>query len=146
MDKMNVVAVDDDLVNLEIILKNVSDMGHSAIGFGNGAEAWNYLQQNVGSFDIIVIDKMMPVMDGNKLLRNIRAHPMMERVPVIMQTADTREGKYGEAIQDGVDFYIMKPYLPEKLATFIKAAIRSMKMEEKKSFVDMINDEKKLNN
>lgn len=76
-------------------------------------------------------------MSGDEVVFKLQQDPVLKKVVVIMQTADTRSGKAGEALEEGVDFYLMKPYHPQKLKTLLKAAIRFREKKNSNESDDM---------
>jgi DNA-binding response OmpR family regulator len=74
--------------------------------------------------DLIILDIMMPLMDGMEVLREIRSHRGTSRIPVIMLTAKTASVTVDEARQLWVSDYVMKPFDPEKLVAKVKKALK----------------------
>lgn len=127
---VNVIAVDDNQDHLFILLKNLKEFGYNAQGFEDGDTAWEYMQAFPDYADVVMLDKMMPKMDGMKLVENMQAHPEIQHTIVIMQTADTRLGKCYEALENGVHFYLKKPFSQEKMYALLKAAVRIKKKQK----------------
>jgi two-component system response regulator CpxR len=78
-----------------------------------------------GGFDLIVLDIMMPEMDGFEVLRNIRAASM---VPIIMLTARTEQQDRIAALDAGADDYLAKPFGPQELLARIRAVLRRSRL------------------
>jgi len=88
----------------------------------SGEEAWRLLQQN-DTFDLILLDRMMPGMDGVELLRQIKATPAFKKVPVIMQTAASAPEQVREGLLAGALYYLTKPYERDSLLAIVRAAL-----------------------
>lgn len=80
-----ILCVDDDASSVQLISDMLANMGHQAISAASGAEALRLLQQE--PVDLILLDILMPQMDGYETCRRILAHPAWQRIPVIMVTA-----------------------------------------------------------
>lgn len=149
---LKVMAVDDDEINLEILLKNLNDSGFDSISFEDGQEAWNHLQTNPEDIDIILLDKMMPKMDGMEVLDRIKKHDLLKNIPVIMQTgdlqhADTEGERLRANLTAGAYYYLEKPFDPSVMVSLINAAARDCvrrndllrQMKQEKAITQMLN-------
>ena len=108
-----VLVVDDEPINLEIIKETLADENMELVTAANGQEALD--QMALDAFDLILLDRMMPVMDGMAVLRTIKAEPAWRDVPVIMQTAAASPTEVREGIEAGAHYYLTKPYDPDAL-------------------------------
>lgn len=106
---LSVLVVDDDSFNQDIAIDLLSSLGHTGVVVGDGGKALHCLNQR--HFDVVLMDIMMPVMDGLATLAAIRAKEKLTRqhVPVIMATGHTEPGDGPRLIQAGADGYITKP-------------------------------------
>lgn len=150
---LKVMAVDDDKTNLEILMKNLKDSGYDSIGFEDGDTAWTYLAQNPEEIDIILLDKMMPRMDGMEVLDNIKSHSLLRNIPVIIQTGDVENAKT-EAdrlkanLTAGAYYYLEKPFDPSVMVSLVNAAARDCvrrnellhQMKQETSITQMIRE------
>ena len=105
---LTILTVDDDMINLKL-LKSMLKKTESAseiIEAGNGAEAINILKSRT-DIDLILLDIVMPVMNGIEMLKIVRADNSLKKVPIIVLTTD--ETKKAEAIEFGADGFLMKP-------------------------------------
>jgi CheY-like chemotaxis protein len=119
-----ILVVDDEPVNLEIIAEHLSDAGYDMQLFDSAPQAWQHLQQADGKpYDLILLDRMMPVMDGMQLLRGIKADPRFRQTPVVMQTAASGPEQIREGIAAGAYYYLSKPYSGRELRAIIQAAL-----------------------
>lgn len=108
-----VLVVDDEPINLEIIKEILADEDLNLDLAENGQEALNLIAAT--SYDLILLDRMMPVMDGMTLLRTIKSTAAWRDTPVIMQTAAASPTEVREGIAAGAHYYLTKPYEPDAL-------------------------------
>lgn len=120
----NIMAVDDDAMNLEILTKNLEDAGFVAQGYVNSQEAWQQLQEHPEDTDILLLDKMMPNLDGMKILENIKKHETLQHIPVIIQTGDIGPEQTREGLAAGAYYYLEKPFEPSVMVALVNAAAR----------------------
>lgn len=118
-----ILVVDDEPLNLEILSEYLDGTGYVIITAEQGAQAWDILQQSEQEFDLVVLDRMMPVMDGIELLTKIKAEPRFTQIPVILQTAAASKEQVAEGLQRGAYYYLVKPYEREALISIIRAAL-----------------------
>jgi DNA-binding response OmpR family regulator len=109
MAKKTVLVVDDDPNITELIRVNLDAAGYSVTCAANGREAIE--QIDVAKPDLMIVDVMMPEMDGWELCKTIKDDPDMEGVPIVMLTArgTDRDRLIGRDIF-GVDEYVTKPF------------------------------------
>lgn len=118
------VCVDDEEFNLEILEKHLKMGGFECATFLNGEDALKYITENSKRVDVILLDIMMPGIDGIQVLKELKANEATKTIPVIMQTAVTQEKKNVEGIESGAYYYITKPYSHSVLVSIVKSAIR----------------------
>jgi two-component system chemotaxis response regulator CheY len=109
------ILVVDDMSTMRRIVKNILKQ----LGFSNMEEAENgqeALQKlRAESFGFVVSDWNMPVMPGIEMLRAIRADEKLKHIPVLMVTAEAQKENLIEAIQAGVNNYVVKPFTAETM-------------------------------
>jgi CheY-like chemotaxis protein len=84
----------------------------------DGQEALNKLEQNRTAekkFDLIILDLMLPEVDGIKVLEKIRTDPVTEELPVIIVSAKSKDGDILDGLKKGANYYITKPFEPQEL-------------------------------
>jgi len=108
MKKLNILSVDDDFINLKLVGSILKRNAHTnrVIEASNGLEALEQLRKN-SDINLILLDLVMPVMDGLKFLDNISSDERLKDIPVIVLTTD--ETKKHEAFEKGVYDFIVKP-------------------------------------
>lgn len=118
---IKVLAVDDEPFNLDIMQEYFSDERIECTTAADGAEALKLLEDGA-KVDVIVLDRMMPVMNGMEFLNHVKEEKQYRDIPVIMQTAATASHQVAEGIKSGVFYYLSKPYSKEVLLSLIRAA------------------------
>lgn len=118
------LVVDDEPFNLEIIAEHLDGAGYELVTANDGQEAWELLQgAPEDEFDALILDRMMPRMDGLTLLKLVKQEARFRQMPVIMQTAAASKEQVMEGIQNGAYYYLTKPFDGEVLATIVRAAL-----------------------
>jgi len=119
MQKLSVLLIDDDIELCGLMHEFFTQHGIEVQGAHDGEQGLN-LAFN-GTYDLILLDVMMPKMDGFAVLRQIRRR---SPVPVIMLTARTEHGDRIDGLNTGADDYIPKPFSPDELLARIQAVLR----------------------
>ena len=127
MNTWNILVVDDEILNLEIISEYLSGGPYSLTTAIHGEEAWNKLTQPDSAFDLVILDRMMPVMDGMELLRRMKADTRYANIPVIMQTAASSPEEIREGLAAGCYYYLTKPYQMGALQSIVNAALDDLR-------------------
>lgn len=120
-----ILAVDDERFNLDILTEYLTDDGYRVIGASDGIEALEKLAQHP-EINLIVLDRMMPRMDGMQLMEQLKRDKNFRDIPVIMQTAAASNTQLLEGIQAGVYYYLTKPYEDVMLLSIVKSALQSV--------------------
>ena len=119
VEKKNILVVDDEKEIAELIEIHLMSQDYNVTKAKNGVEALKLLDEN--HFDLVLLDVMMPKMDGKETLKKIREK---NNVPVIMVTAKTSEKDKVEGLTLGADDYVTKPIKPLELIARVKAQLR----------------------
>ncbi len=117
------LIVDDEPFNLEIIEDHLENEGYALVSATDSAEAWAHLEATPQRFDVVLLDRMMPGMDGLEVLARIKAHPQLRALPVIMQTARAAAEDMVDGVKAGAFYYLTKPYDAEMLRSIVRAAV-----------------------
>lgn len=115
-------CVEDDTAIRDIELYALHSTGFEAKGFEDGLAFWNALQTQKPQ--LVVLDVMLPGMDGVELLKKIRADARFYDLPVIMATAKGAEYDKIQSLDLGADDYVVKPFGVMELVSRIKAVLR----------------------
>lgn len=120
--KKVVLTVEDETNILELLKYNLENNGYDVVQASSGEIAISLLEN--GFVDIILLDIMLPGMDGLEVLKIIRSDPRWSKIPVIMLTAKTEEIDKVVGLEVGADDYISKPFGVHELIARIKAVLR----------------------
>ncbi len=126
---MKILIVDDAEIMLLLIQKFVSALGHQTITATNGQIAVDLYQSERP--DLVLMDMMMPVMDGPEASMRIKAIAGNKWVPIVFVTGIGEENRLAEAIEQGADDYLLKPINFRILEAKIKAIQRSIDLQQK---------------
>jgi two-component system response regulator MtrA len=114
------VADDDEDIRMLVVMR-LQHSGHDVEQVGDGATAVE--QCRSGAPDLVVLDLMMPGMNGLDACRTIRADPELARTPVILLTARAQSSDVEAGLAAGADDYITKPFSPRDLAERVDALL-----------------------
>ena len=128
MTQPKILIVDDEPFNVDYLEQELEDMNYSIITACNGREALDQVKS--GQPDLILLDIMMPVMDGFAVLGQLKTDPRLRHIPVIVISAMNDLESVVKGIQQGAEDYLPKPFEPTLLHARITACL------EKKSLRD----------
>lgn len=128
MNDITVLVVDDESRMRKLIRDFLAQKGYSILEAQDGEEALKVFEENKNKIGIILLDVMMPKLDGWSVLRQIR---QTSNVPIIMLTARGEEQDELFGFELGVDEYISKPFSPKILVARVEAIIKRSKAIEK---------------
>ena len=131
MDKNMKILVVDDFSTMRRIIKNLlRDLGfNNTTEADDGTTALPLLQ--AGGFDFLITDWNMPGMQGIDLLKAVRTDPKLQKLPVLMVTAESKRDQIVEAAQAGVNGYIVKPFTAVTLKEKIEKIFERVVAEQK---------------
>lgn len=124
-----ILAVDDRDENRELVARYLSRSGHFVVTAGNGEEALRTLEQ--ADVDVVLLDLVMPGMDGREVLRRIKEHEEWRATPVIVISGHQDMEDIIECIEAGADDYLFKPFNPVLLQARIKAGIERKRWHDR---------------
>lgn len=119
--KKKILAVDDESDVLLLIKTALMSEGYAVTTASNGPDALSVAADQRP--DLIILDMMMPEMSGFDVLEALRSRQETESIPVIMLTGVSDKGKIRQAIDSGIDYYIVKPFEFHDLISKVKIAI-----------------------
>jgi len=111
--KAKILVVDDEPEAVDLIEFNLKQAGYATIAAGDGAEALSKARAN--DPDLIILDVMMPEVDGLEVCKILRRDPATAKVPIVMLTARAAEIDRVVGLELGADDYITKPFSPREL-------------------------------
>ena len=121
--RATILIVDDEPINLDIICAHLENDNYELVKASNGQDAWSILESDPAQFDVIILDRMMPGMDGMELLVNIKETELLEHVPVVMQTAKAENQDIVDGLKAGAYYYLTKPYDGDVLKSIVGSAV-----------------------
>lgn len=122
MSRPKVLIVEDEKNILKVVAYNLEREGYQTASAKDGLEALAAARKEPP--DLIVLDLMLPKLDGLEVCRQLKADPKTARVPIIMLTAKTQEADRVVGLELGADDYVAKPFSVRELAARVKAVLR----------------------
>jgi len=117
------LIIEDNDFTRRLLATQLEAMGYETVGASDGVEGWNILDREGKAFDVVLLDRRMPNMDGMEVLSRIKASSDLQALPVIMQTAADSQQEIIEGIKAGVYYYLTKPFEPAVLLSVTASAV-----------------------
>ena len=127
MAKEKILVVDDEEDILELVRYNLSREGYQVTGTLTGEDALRKVRSD--RFDLIVLDLMLPGIDGLAFTKTIKSDSRLHSIPIIMLTAKGEEADIITGLELGADDYITKPFSPKVMIARVRTALRRHKEE-----------------
>ena len=127
MAKEKILVVDDEEDILELVRYNLSREGYHVTGTLTGEDALRKVRSD--PFDLIVLDLMLPGMDGLAFTKTVKNDSRLRSIPIVMLTAKGEEADIVTGLELGADDYITKPFSPKVMIARVRAALRRHKEE-----------------
>lgn len=145
--KTKILAVDDEEMNIDVLEEHLKEAGFAVVIARDGVEAMDALEKHP-DIEAIVLDRMMPRMDGMEVIRRVKDMDRIRNIPIIMQTAAASNEQILEGLRAEVYYYLTKPYSIFKLVSIVRAALSSTTEQEKmradvrdfKGMISLMND------
>jgi two-component system alkaline phosphatase synthesis response regulator PhoP len=128
MLKQKILVVDDDEDILELVRYNLVKEGYQVVCVTSGEQALKEAKD--GAPDLILLDLMLPGLDGLDVCRRLKGDPLTNTIPIIMLTAKGEEADIVTGLELGADDYVTKPFSPRVLLARLKACFRRKLQEE----------------
>lgn len=125
MPNPHILAVDDEPDILELVSYNLKKEGYQVTAVADGEQALNKAHELKP--DLIVLDLMLPGIDGLEVCRRLKADPYTAVIAILMLTAKGSEADIVSGLELGADDYLVKPFSPRVLAARVKALLRRNK-------------------
>jgi two-component system, OmpR family, alkaline phosphatase synthesis response regulator PhoP len=122
MSKAIALVIDDEADLIELVRYNLEREGYTVLGAADGESG--FARAVSEKPDVIVMDLMLPGIDGLEVCRMLRAESATSRIPIIMLTAKASESDRVVGLELGADDYMTKPFSPRELTARIKALLR----------------------
>lgn len=126
-------CVEDDASIRDIEVYALNSAGFAARGFEDGSSFYAAITGEKDKPQLIVLDVMLPGIDGIELLRRIRANAALKQIPIVMATAKGSEYDKIQGLDLGADYYLTKPFGVMELISCVKAVLRRCGAEDEKS-------------
>jgi sigma-B regulation protein RsbU (phosphoserine phosphatase) len=123
-----ILVVDDNLENRDTLARRLQRQGHTTVMAGDGAEALEIARRE--PFDLVLLDVMMPVLDGYATLAALKADEKLRHIPVIMISALDELESVVRCIEEGADDYLPKPFNPTLLRARIGAGLEKKTLRD----------------
>ena len=128
MEDMSILIVDDDELNRYTLARRLTRDGHANLGMaGNGVEALAAMRQD--KFDLVLLDIMMPELDGFGVLEAMKADAALVGIPVIVISANDDSANFVRAIELGAVDYLSKPFDPVLLRARVTASLERRRLQ-----------------
>lgn len=135
--KKLIAVVDDEPDILNLVTLHLKRAGYEVAGFLNGDQFYAFLENKIP--DLLILDLMLPDIDGFEICKHIKKNNEWEDIPIIMLTAKEDETDKVLGLELGADDYVTKPFSPRELVARVKAVLRRKATEPKTVLVE-IND------
>jgi signal transduction histidine kinase len=122
------LVVDDNLMNRKMLARSLEKEGHLVETVDSGMKALDMLR--AGSFDVVLLDLLMPGMDGSQVLAAIKADRALRHIPVIMVSAQDELDSVVKCIEMGAEDYLPKPFNPVLLKARLNASLEKKKLRD----------------
>jgi CheY-like chemotaxis protein len=122
-EQPRILIVDDDDLNLDVLIECLKDEPYELVQAHDGVEALDLLRHDRKGFDAMVLDRMMPGMNGLEVMSELKADEQFKWIPVVMQTSAASPSEICEGMEAGVFFYLTKPFDQKVLIRMVSAAV-----------------------
>lgn len=128
MPREKILIVEDDKHISKLVEYNLQKAGYEPVAVEDGEEALDFLERH--NADLIILDIMLPEIDGLEVCRRIKQDPRHKNTPIVMLTAKGEEVDRIVGLELGADDYIVKPFSPRELVLRIKAILKRGKTDD----------------
>ena len=138
----SLLVVDDNEMSRDMLSRRLDRQGHMVAGAENGRQALEMIQTN--SFDLVLLDVMMPELNGYQVLERLKADDTLRHIPVIMLSALDELDSVVRCIETGAEDYLPKPFNPVLLRARVGACLEKKRLRDQEVFyLQQIEQEKK---
>jgi class 3 adenylate cyclase len=135
------LLADDDAPNRDLLCRRLQKLGYEVVAVQNGSDALKLVRKE--SFDLVLLDLLMPGLDGREVLAKMKADPNLKDVPVIMISALDQVEGIVRCIELGAEDYIAKPFNPVFLRARVGAGLEKKRLRDREvSYLRQIQEEK----
>ncbi len=126
MSKIRVLVADDDPASLALLVRVLGRAGMETVAAEDGAEVLANLKKSPESFDVLLMDLVMPRMNGFQVLRRLKSHAQLRHIPVILQTASNDPEDIQRGMEAGAYYYLTKPFTQRVVVGIVKTAAQDI--------------------
>ena len=131
MNRCKIVVIEDEPDIVEVISYNLKREGYNVLAVDRGDESINLIRNH--SPNLVILDLMLPGMDGLSVCRQLKSDPLIKDTPVIIISAKGEESDIVIGLEMGADDYLTKPFSPRELLARVKAVLRRGPVKESQS-------------
>jgi CheY-like chemotaxis protein len=125
-----IFVAEDAALNRKLLERLLRNEGHEVVAVEDGGQALDYLLANPDTVDVVLLDIMMPVLDGYAVLQRLKAEKSTSHIPVIMVTAVEDVESVARCIRDGATDYLPKPVDPAILHARLSASLAEKRLRD----------------
>jgi CheY-like chemotaxis protein len=126
MSKIRVLVADDDPASLALLVRVLNRAGMETVAVENGEEAVALLRKAPETYDVVLLDLVMPRMNGLQVLKRLKAHAQLRHIPVIVQTASGAPEDIRKGMEAGAYYYLIKPFTQRLVVGIVKTAAQDV--------------------
>ncbi|GAK58017.1 histidine kinase [Candidatus Vecturithrix granuli] len=138
----HILVIDDAVVNRDVLHDLIHALGHIPFLAKDGFGGLSYMQTH--AIDLVLLDILMPTMDGYEVLECMKEDPALRHIPVIMITAVDELGSVVRCIEKGADDYLVKPFNPTLLKARINACLQKKELHDQQQRYQTLIEEHNL--
>lgn len=132
MGRTCILVVEDEPVDRLRLIDNLEAEGYEVVAAENGTQAWQLLESGPGRFDLVLLDRMLPDLDGLEILKRLKVSPKAAGMPVVMQTALSDSASVTAGLRAGAFYYLTKPFSADTLLAIVGAAL-----DDRRNYLEM---------
>ena len=133
-----ILIVDDEAFNVSVLEQELEDLGYATLSAADGAQALQQIARHAP--DVVLLDMMMPVLDGFAVLERLKADPATRELAVIVISAAHDLGRVARAIELGAEDYLPKPFEPVLLRARLEACLdRKRRRDRELAFLEQVS-------
>lgn len=138
MEAKNILVIDDEPDLIELVSYNLKKEGFKVATALSGEDGLEKIRKS--SFDLLILDLMLPGIQGVEVCRMLRSNPKTESLPIIMLTAKREESDKVRGLETGADDYMTKPFGPKELIARVRALLRRSSSAVKEKVIKVGDD------
>jgi len=124
------LLVDDDEFIRSVMESGLVQLGYDVESASDGRQAWEKLHSAPDRYDLVLVDKNMPNMNGIALLKQLKSEPALAKLPVVILTGDNQPQEFAEGLAAGAFYYLIKPAIPQILDAVINNALEERRRHD----------------